>query len=247
MKKIILVLPLLSMATAQASSDFVCKATYDEKISRMEKNHDWREFGKVAGMVGIGGGIVLTWTVTAPLTAVEVIFGAMPATAAFLGLPIHGLMNSLDREPGIRAAYSAQQLMNLSYQDLISQLEIERSEHAENAVKAFDNQMSYPDTRSEYVHIVNEERRSHGLPYLEASIVIADARKKVSDDIMAKPILVENAVTKSLQLAKKKDTQYATFSYDQWRDVLMENQARFCEHGKAKTLRKATLSIIDRI
>jgi len=246
MKHLLITSLLLTSITAQAGS-FACQETYDAKLAKIEKNAKLRKVVKVGAtaVVGLTGGIVLAASSGIFLPMGVVFYGTFAGVG--LGIPLTIVSESLDREYGLRSAYETQEMMTISYAEVIKTIEAQREETIVKLVKEFDARISHPEYLNRLVYQTNQERLQIGLPYLSVEEVVKAAKEKIAHEVRGAQLEVVNGITESLNKAKKKGAVDQSLDYDGWRQILIENQGEFCGKGKALTLNQATRAILKKI
>jgi len=246
MKHLLISSLLLTSITAQAGS-FACQEIYDAKIAKIEKNAKLRKVAKVgaAAAVGLTGGMVLMASTGALLPLGVAVYGTFIGTG--ISMPAYWGIDALDRETGLRLAYDTQEIMTLSYAEMVRIIQNEREETIARLLKEFEARISHPEYLNRLVYQTNQERLQIGLPYLTAKEVVDAAKKKIAHEVREAKIGVANGVSESLAKAKKKRKVDPNLDYDSWRQILIDNQGEFCGKGKALTLGEATRAILKKI
>jgi len=246
MKHLLISSLLLTSISAQAGS-FACQETYDSKLAKIEKNAKLRKVVKVgaSAVVGLSGGVVLAASTGALLPLGIAVYGTFFGTG--LSMPVYWGVDSLDREYGLRLAYETQEIMTISYAEVIKTIEAEREETIVKLIKEFEARISHSEYLNRLVYQTNQERLQIGLPYLSVEEVVKAAKEKIAHEVRGTKIEVVNGITESLKKAKKKGAVDQSLDYDSWRQILIENQGEFCGKGKALTLNQATRAIIKKL
>lgn len=241
----LLVLGLSTSAFAQApsSSPYPCKEIFEAKITRQKKYAGVKSILYVAAGAAsaIGTGILVAGPGAVSAAIVFTFFpGLIPGI--FVGGGLIGATEN--RVDGIADAYDAQELMNTTYADLMAKFVQVRDDELTARLKKFDIDVTYPDYAAKILAKATEMRKAAGLPYIPDAQMIAYYRTEMEKAVRAKPIKITNAVTESLEWAQKKDSSLVSIKYDDWTKTLVQNQALFCEGGKARTLKRTIRRIL---
>ncbi len=225
-----------SALAAETSPEFSCKSAYDTKFARIEKHRKNRDRLPLYTGIAIG---VPSMIVLAPISIGGAIW--IGAAGGFMGgfFGATAIDSAFNREDGLHEAYLAQILM---FESESSHL----MKYKEAYKKDFDQKIvNDPSFRNYILTLIDQDRSLHNMPNLdiekpgEVSKSLHDYRDKTADKLE-----IDNPITRSLLFAQKRSSMFDKWTYDQWRQYLIQNQDKFCENGRALTLNKAVKKLI---
>lgn len=239
---------LIALSTQAAfASDFICQKSYVKKFEKMEDSlEDTVVVSGTAGtLVGLGLGLnsLLMSSFTplgyALLSAPALLFPA-GLIGGFAFVFSYGLHHFIVRPESLKDAYHLQEMLKMSYSEVLQIAENQRSAVLEQAIEKFDNQTTHQDFVDQIVKKINKERLQNGEAHLSDEEALKLARSKMIDRISDQKIKINNPLTEGLAYAKNKKAVPNDMSYEEFRLLLKDNQKElFCPKGKGLTLRKA--------
>lgn len=219
------------------AQEFICKSKYEERMQKLEKTYQLRRFSYISAyaLILVGG------MATAPIGSTVVLISGAIAGGILEG---RHSFNAYDLDEQVQRAYELQSAMHISYSDMEAEFIKKRTELIQKAHEDFGNSVieGIP-----YQLLIDHSPKLTILPkeYF-SNKEIADIESKIYHIIYNYMPEPKNVITETLDYLKstKRITQNTT--YDELRQILIDNQALFCDLKKAQKLNRAIKKIFPK-
>jgi hypothetical protein len=240
-------LPAFAQTTASSS---ICKGLFKEKIKSLEKTSSKRvkrvQALKAAALVS-GGAVSGTLMILIPggPAGFALAWGGISSVATTSSL-FNWIEETDDKKLlGYQDALNLQEEMFTSYSDALEESKEVITYLLEEALEKFDNQVTHSDVVEEITKIENERRLREYEPALSESEVVALKRRELIQSYDVEP-RVYNYVAQALGYLKEKKRVDEKLEYDEFREILIANQDKFCEGNEPLNLRSVLKEIFPK-
>lgn len=252
-KIVVLSLALMTLPTfAQATdANFVCKGLFEEKIKSLEKTSEKRvkrvKALRTAAVVSVAA-VPTTLFAFAPgtFTAVAMFAGGGTFIGAAVGGSIEWIQDTGDNKlEGYEKAYDLQEDMFIPYEAALEDDRRYIAERLEAVLLRFNNEITHRQVVEEMTREVNEQRLRQSRAALSEEEVVALKRAELIKRYNVKPH-AKNTVTVALDYLKEKKRVAKNMEYEEFREILIANQDKFCEGNEARNFRSALKEIFPK-
>jgi hypothetical protein len=213
--------------------DYHCKKVFEARVKKLEKSSKRRVLttkvlkSSIVLGTAIPGMAIIVATGGGSLVLggfMSMMIGAAPASMGIVEWVDNTEDNKLNK---VLEAMSLQELMYMSEADFMRLLEEEKDRELKKRLVELDNQMTHPKALAELVKEKNEKRLKKNERALSESEAIEEARTDIKK-LYSYEVINNNSIMTNLKKLKKEGRVHEDLKYDEFRQILINEQDQFC-------------------